>query len=119
VQRTPTGGATLLARHQTLAPLKARIVQGFSAHNKATTVNWSSDNYKGTLAAEISGVTGSPLVGNSVDIQDGNLASGNDNVRSNAISVSATATPALLVAPERVMWQERSPLPTSRTLTSP
>lgn len=62
------------------------------------TVNWSTDNYKGTIAAEIAGVTGSPLVGNSVDIQDGNLASGNDNVRGNAISVSATATPAILVA---------------------
>jgi hypothetical protein len=62
------------------------------------TVNWSSDNYKGILAAEIAGVVGSPLVGNSMDIQDGKLASGNDNVRSNAISVSAAATPALLVA---------------------
>jgi hypothetical protein len=37
-------------------------------------------------------------VGNSLDIQDGNLASSSDSVRSNEISVSASATPALLVA---------------------
>ena len=62
------------------------------------TVNWSADNYKGVLAAEIAGVTASPLVGNTVDIQDGNLASGSDNVTSNGISVSSAGTPSLLVA---------------------
>ncbi|MGA2190218.1 MAG: hypothetical protein ABSH33_16980 [Steroidobacteraceae bacterium] len=62
------------------------------------TVSWSSDNYKGVVAAEIAGVQGSPLVGNSVDIRDGNLPSGSDNISSNGISVSSAATPALLVA---------------------
>jgi hypothetical protein len=62
------------------------------------TVNWSADNYKGVLAAEIAGVTASPLVGYTVDIQDGNLASRSDNVTSNGISVSSAGTPSLLVA---------------------
>jgi hypothetical protein len=62
------------------------------------TVEWSSDNYKGVLAAEIAGVKGSPLVGNSVDIQDGHIASGSDNVTSKGISVGSSGTPALVVA---------------------
>jgi hypothetical protein len=60
------------------------------------TVNWSSDNYKGIVAAEIAGITASPLVGNSGIIQDGKIAAASDNVRSSTISVSRT--PALLVA---------------------
>jgi hypothetical protein len=80
---------------QSVAQFYAGNIQGGS---DTVTVNWSSDNYKGTLAAEIAGVTGSPLVGNSADIQDGRLASGSNNVSSNAISVSSSAIPALLVA---------------------
>jgi hypothetical protein len=37
-------------------------------------------------------------LGNSIDIRDGKLASGSDNVSSNDISVSSAATPAILVA---------------------
>jgi hypothetical protein len=80
---------------QTVAQFYAGNILGGS---DTVTVNWSYDNYKGVLAAEIAGVRGSPLVGNSLDIQDGNLASSSDSVRSNEISVSASATPALLVA---------------------
>jgi hypothetical protein len=80
---------------QTVAQFYAGNILGGS---DTVTVNWSSDNYKGVLAAEIAGVSGSPLVGNSLDIQDGNLASSSDSVRSNEMSVSASATPALLVA---------------------
>jgi hypothetical protein len=62
------------------------------------TVEWSADNYKGVLAAEIAGVSGAPLLGNAANIQDGSLASGTDNVSSSGITVSSAGTPALLLA---------------------
>ena len=80
---------------QSVAQFYASNIAGGS---DTVTVNWSSDNYKGVVAAEIAGVTGSPLLGNGVDIQDGKIGTGNDNVASQDMSVSAAATPALLVA---------------------
>jgi hypothetical protein len=62
------------------------------------TVSWSSDNYKGVVAAEIAGVSGSPLLGNTVDIQDGKLVSGSNNLTSNGMGVTAAGTPSLVVA---------------------
>ncbi|MGO8855105.1 MAG: hypothetical protein ACLQO1_05270 [Steroidobacteraceae bacterium] len=62
------------------------------------TVNWSADNYKGVVAAELAGVTASPLLGHAADVQDGNLASGSDSVSSTGMAVSSSGAPALLVA---------------------
>jgi hypothetical protein len=62
------------------------------------TVNWSSDNYKGVVAVEIGGVKASPLVGSAVAVQDGNLASGSDNVTAGAIAVNTGGAPAFMVA---------------------
>ena len=62
------------------------------------TVNWTADNYKGVVAAEIAGVTGSPLVGSAVTVQDGNLASGSDNVSAGAIAMNTGGAPAFMVA---------------------
>jgi hypothetical protein len=62
------------------------------------TVNWTADNYKGVVAAEIAGVTASPLVGNAVAVQDGKLASGSDNVSAGAIAMNTGSTPAFMVA---------------------
>jgi hypothetical protein len=80
---------------QSVAHFYAGNIQGGA---DTVTVNWSADNYKGVIAAEIAGVTASPLVGNTVEIQDGNLASGSDNVGLNDINVTKAATPSLLVA---------------------
>ena len=80
---------------QSVAQFYAGNIQGGA---DTVTVHWSADNYKGVLAAEIAGVTGSPLLGNTADIQDGNLAPGGDNVSSNGVSVSSAGTPALVVA---------------------
>jgi hypothetical protein len=62
------------------------------------TVNWSADNYKGVVAAEIAGVKASPLVGSAVAVQDGNIAQGGNNVGSNAIAMNTGGAPALMVA---------------------
>jgi hypothetical protein len=80
---------------QSVAQFYAANIQGGS---DTITVSWSGDNYKGVVVAEIAGVTGTPLVGNTVDIQDGKLASGSNNLTSNAMGVSASGTPSLLVA---------------------
>jgi hypothetical protein len=62
------------------------------------TVNWGADNYKGILVAEIAGVKGSPLIANTVNIQDGGIAGGNSNITSDGMAVAAAQTPGLLVA---------------------
>jgi hypothetical protein len=62
------------------------------------TVQWSTDNYKGLVAAEIAGVSAAPLVGSAVAVQDGNLPAGSNNVSTAAISLSGPSTPAFLVA---------------------
>jgi hypothetical protein len=62
------------------------------------TVTWTSDNYKGVLAVEVSGVTTAPLVGSNAAIQDGGLAMHANNVSSNGIPVKSTQVPGLLLA---------------------
>ncbi len=80
---------------QSLAQFYAENIRGGS---DTITVNWTSDNYKGVVAAEIGGIAASPLVGHSVQIQDGKLVSASDNVSSNTISVPSGKTPALIIA---------------------
>jgi hypothetical protein len=80
---------------QSVAQFYAANIQGGA---DTITVNWTSDNYKGVLAAEIAGITASPLDGNNANIQDGKIAAASDNVSSNTISVNSGRTPALLVA---------------------
>ena len=82
---------------QTVVHFYAANIRGSSSELDTITVNWSSDNYKGVLAAEIGGVTSSPLVGSSGNIQD-NLSKGTNNVNSASISVSSSESPALMVA---------------------
>ena len=62
------------------------------------TVNWSADNYKGVVAAEIAGVTGSPLVNNNANIQDGQLSLSDGNVTSRGMTVTAASNPSLRLA---------------------
>jgi hypothetical protein len=62
------------------------------------TVRWTTDNYKGVVAAEIAGVAASPLVGSSSAVQDGNLPSRSDNVSAAAISLGASGTPSFVIA---------------------
>ncbi|MDB6082606.1 MAG: hypothetical protein JWN43_487 [Gammaproteobacteria bacterium] len=80
---------------QTVAQFYAASIQGGS---DTVTVNWSSDNYKGVLAAEIAGITASPLAGNVGAIQDGKIPSVSENVSSPVLSIGGAKTPALLVA---------------------
>lgn len=81
----------------------AQSVAHFYAGNIAggsdtITVNWSADNYKGVIAAEIAGVKASPLVGSAVAVQDGNIAAGSNNVSSNTIAMNTGGAPAFMVA---------------------
>ncbi len=84
------------------APGSQSVAQFYAANiaggADTVTVNWGADNYKGVLAAEIAGVTASPLLGNSVNIQDGGMASSSNNLTSKTISVASSPTPSLLVA---------------------
>jgi hypothetical protein len=79
----------------------AQSVAAFYAANVAggadtVTVNWSSDNYKGVVIAEIGGVTPTPLVGSAARIQDGGIGGGANNVAAHGIAVGAT--PSLMIA---------------------
>jgi hypothetical protein len=81
----------------------AQSVASFYAANVSggadtVTVNWSSDNYKGVVIAEIGGVTSTPLVGSAARIQDGGISAGSNNVASGRITVGSAATPALVVS---------------------
>jgi hypothetical protein len=80
---------------QSVAQFYAANIQGGA---DTVTVNWTSDNYKGVLAAEIAGVTAAPLVGNVAYIQDGKIPFGTENITSNSVSISSANTPALLLA---------------------
>lgn len=80
---------------QSVAQFYATNIKGGA---DTVTVNWTGDNYKGVLAVEIAGVTAASHVGNSVNIQDGKIASGSNNVKTGAISVPAASTSALLIA---------------------
>jgi hypothetical protein len=82
---------------QTVAQFYAANIAGDSTSADTVTVNWSQENYKGVLIAEISGTTATPLVGHSQNIQD-NLGVGSDNVTAGPVTVTAAQTPALLVA---------------------
>jgi hypothetical protein len=79
---------------QSVAQFYATNIKGGA---DTVTVNWTSDNYKGVLAVEISGVSAASHVGNSVNTQDGGISSGSNNVKAAGISVPAASTPALLV----------------------
>jgi hypothetical protein len=80
---------------QSLAQFYATDVEGGP---DTITVNWTSDNYKAVVAAEISGVSTASLVGNNAHIQDGKLTAGAGNVTANGISIPAGKTPSLVVA---------------------
>jgi len=82
---------------QTVAHFYAGNIVGDNGTPDTITVHWDFDNYKGIVAGEIAGVTGTPLVGHSANIQDG-LGGGVNNVTSAAIPVAAAQAPALLVA---------------------
>ena len=83
---------------QTVWQFYAANIKGDQGTADAVTVKWGNDNYKGVLIAEIAGVTASPLVGHSVNLQAGDAPGANDGVTSNGIVVSAAQTPALLLA---------------------
>jgi hypothetical protein len=84
------------------SPGAQSVAQFYAANIKGgtdtVTVNWTGDNYKGALAVEISGVTSASHVGNSVNTQDGGIASGSNNVNAAGIAVPAASTSAILVA---------------------
>jgi hypothetical protein len=80
---------------QSLAQFYATNVAGGA---DTITVNWTADNYKGVVAAEISGVSAASLVGNNALIQDGKLAAGAGNVTPNSIAIPAGRTSALVIA---------------------
>jgi hypothetical protein len=80
---------------QSLAQFYAADIQGGA---DTVTVDWSYDNYKGVIIAEISGITAAPLVGHNARIQDGHIPSGANNINSNDISVSSANAPAFLVS---------------------
>jgi len=82
---------------QTVAHFYAPNIIGDTTTPDTVTVNWSEENYKGVLIAEISGTTAAPLVGHAGNIQDG-LAAGSNNVLAGPIDVTSAQTPALLVA---------------------
>ena len=62
------------------------------------TVQWANDNYKGVLIAEVSGASAASLVGHSDNVQAEDAPSGTNGVTSGTIAVSASASPALLLA---------------------
>ena len=84
------------------APGSQSVAQFYATDIKGgadtVTVDWTADNYKGVVAVEIGGVLASSFVGNSANIQDGQIPAGSDNVTSKNVSVGSTATPALLIA---------------------
>jgi hypothetical protein len=78
---------------QSVAHFYAADIHGGS---DTITVHWTSDNYKAVLAAEIGGVTASPLAGHQATIKDGQIAAGSNNVTSNAMTLNSA--PSLLLA---------------------
>jgi hypothetical protein len=81
--------------YQSLAQFYAADIAGGS---DTVTVDWSYDNYKGVVVAEVGGMTAAPLVGNNARIQDGNIAAGSNNVNSNNISAGAAEMPARIMS---------------------
>lgn len=100
---TDSQGNTYTALNQANdgSPGAQSVAQFFASNIKGgadtVTVNWTDDNYKGVLAVELAGVTTASHVGNSMNIQDGGIASGSNNVKTGAISVPAGSTSALLI----------------------
>ncbi len=86
-----TGGA------QSVEQFYATRIAGDSGAPDTITVHWNTEDYKGVLVTEISGATGSPLVGFNGAFQD-NLLAGTDNISSGLISVNSGQTPALVMA---------------------
>ncbi len=82
---------------QTVAHFYASSIAGDTASPDTVTINWTQDNYKGILIAELSGTTQTTAVGHSGNIQDG-LGVAANAVTSGPINVSGAETPALLVA---------------------
>jgi hypothetical protein len=82
---------------QSVAHFYASNIAGDTGTPDTVTVNWTSDNYKGAIIAEISGATHASLVGHSANTQDG-LTAGTNNVSSGPVDVASAATPALLIA---------------------
>jgi len=82
--------------YQTVAHFYATNIVGDTVVPDTITVNWTYDNYKGVVIAEIDGATTASLVGRAADIQDG-LAAGTDNVTSGNVAVASDKVPALMV----------------------
>ena len=82
---------------QSVAHFYAANIVGDTFTPDTITMVWGYEDYKGVFIAEIGGVSSTPLVGHSANIQDG-LSSGTDNVTSGGIAVGVAQTPALLVA---------------------
>jgi hypothetical protein len=91
-----------LGQENDKAPGSQSVAQFYAGNilggSDTITVQWSADNYKGVVAAEIAGVSAAPLVGSAVAVQDGNLAAGSNNVSTTAIALGASTTPSLVVA---------------------
>jgi acyl dehydratase len=81
---------------QSVVQFYATDIHGDSSTPDTVTVNWSRDEYKGVVIAEIAGVTPASLVGHSAKLQDG-LAVGTNNITAGAIAVSSAQVPALVV----------------------
>ena len=84
--------------HQSVWQFYASDIRGDSSTPDTVTVVWGNDNYKGILIAEVAGVTATSLVGHNATIQDYDAPAGSNTVTSGPVSVSASATPALLLA---------------------
>ena len=82
---------------QSLAHFYAANIAGDASTPDTITVHWGSDNYKGIMAADISGASHTPLIAHTANTQDG-LAKGTANVTSTGMSVPTNDVPALLVA---------------------
>jgi len=82
---------------QSVAHFYAANIAGDTSTPDTITVVWTNENYKGVLAAEISGVTKAPLVAHGGNIQDA-LGVGTDNVTSGPLAVTSAQAPALLLA---------------------
>jgi hypothetical protein len=81
---------------QSVAQFYAPNIHGDVSTPDSITVTWGTDNYKGVLIAELSGVTQAPLVAHAGRIQDG-ITQGTANVTSGSLAVAADQTPALLL----------------------
>ncbi len=82
--------------YQTVAHFYAANIAGDATTPDTVTAVWPADNYKGVLAAEITGVGAAPLVGHAGNDQS-QLGAGTGNVTVGPIDVASASTPALLI----------------------